>query len=60
MELNTAGFEDLIITFLEGILSLDLKEMDLDYLGELLTMFAPIWNPIWAAVNDFLGDYIGL
>ena len=60
MELNTAGFEELIFTFLEGILSLDLKEMDLDYLGELLTMLAPVWNPIWAAINDFLGDYIGL
>ena len=60
LEVSTGGMEDLIYTFLEGILSLNLKEMDLDYLGELLTVFAPIWNPIWAAINEWLGAFIGL
>lgn len=60
MELSTAGFQELIMTILTAIVNFDLKEINLDYLGELLTAFAPIWNPIWAAINDWLGEYIGL
>lgn len=60
LEVSTGGMEDLIYTFFEGILELNLKNMDFDYLGELLTLVAPIWNPIWAAINEWLGGSIGL
>ena len=60
LEVSTGGMEDLIYTFFEGILELNLKNMDFDYLGELLTLVAPIWNPIWAGINDWLGGFIGL
>ncbi len=60
LAVNTEGMEELIFTMFEGILSIDLKELNLDYLGELLTVFAPIWNPIWAAINEWLGAFIGL
>lgn len=60
LAVNTEGMEELIFTLFEGILSIDLKELNLDYLGELLTVFAPIWNPIWAAINEWLGAFIGL
>ena len=60
LAVNTEGMEELIFTLFEGILSIDLKELNLDYLGELLTVFAPIWNPIWAAINEWRGAFIGL
>lgn len=60
LAVNTEGMEELIFTMFEGILSIDLKELNLDYLGELLTVFAPVWNPIWAAINEWLGSFIGL
>ena len=59
-EVSTTGMEDLIDTFFEGILQLNLKDMDLDYLGQLLTLVAPIWNPIWAAINEWLYAFMGL
>ena len=59
-EVSTTGMEDLIYTFFEGILQLNLKDMDLDYLGQLLTLVAPIWNPIWAAINEWLYAFMGL
>lgn len=60
MNIDTTGIEELIITILTAISNLDLKALDLDFLGELLTKVAPIWNPIWAAITDMLGEYIGL
>lgn len=57
MELNTAGIEELIIAIANAIASFDIKTLDLDFIAELLTKFYPIWNPIWAAVNDFLALY---
>jgi hypothetical protein len=60
LAVNTEVMEELIFTMFEGILSIDLKELNLDYLGELLTVFAPVWNPIWAAINEWLGAFIGL
>lgn len=58
--INTEGIQNLILTFLNGLANLDLKALDFDFLGELLTMVAPIWNPIWAAITEMLGEYIGL
>lgn len=59
-EVSTTGMEDLIYTFFEGILQLNLKDMDFDYLGELLTLVAPVWNPIWTAINEWLYTFLGL
>ncbi len=52
--MDITGFAELMTTILEGIANLDLKMINLDYLGELLDMVAPIWNPIWASVSEFL------
>lgn len=54
MDINTAGLEELIFTFFKMIAELDLKTIDLDFIATFLTFFAPIWNPIWAAVNEWL------
>ena len=57
MNIDTTGIEELIMTIMTAIANLDLKSLDLDFLGEILTKIAPIWNPIWAAVNNFLALY---
>lgn len=57
MELNTSGIEELIVAAAEALASFDIKALELDFIAELLTKFAPIWNPIWAAVNNFLALY---
>ena len=59
MELNTSGIEELIVAAAEALASFDIKTLELDFIAELLTKFAPIWNPIWAAVNDWLEATFG-
>ena len=59
MELQIDGFLELIYTFLEGIVNLNIKEMDLDYLGQVLTVFGPFLNPIWDVLIELMG-MIGL
>lgn len=54
--MDVTGFAELMTTILEGIANLDLKTINFDYLGELLDLVAPIWNPIWAYVESFLMD----
>ncbi len=56
--MDITGFAELITTILEGIANLDLKTINFDYLGSLLDIVAPIWNPIWAAVVEYLKDFI--
>ncbi len=60
MNIDTTGIEELIMTIMSAIANFDLKSLDLDFLGEILTKIAPIWNPIWAAITDLLREYIGL
>lgn len=57
MELNTAGIEELIIAIANAIASFDIKELNLNFIAELLTKYHDIWNPIWVAVNRFLEMY---
>lgn len=59
MDITTAGLEQLIISFTELIASFDIKALDFTGFEELLTAIAPVWNPIWAAVNMFLEAYFG-
>ncbi len=59
MNIDTTGLQELIIAFLDMIANFDIKSLDFDYLGTLLTFFAPIWNPIWAAVNEWLDANFG-
>ena len=59
MEINTQGIQDLILAAANALANLDLKALDLDFLGELLTKYSSIWNPIWAAVNVFLENWFG-
>ncbi len=54
--MDFTGLAQLTTTILEGIANLDLKTINFDYLGELLDLVAPIWNPIWAYVTEFLMD----
>jgi hypothetical protein len=59
MSVDTTGIQELILTILEAIATFDIKTVNLDFLGPVLTMIAPVWNPIWAAINEFLGEYFG-
>ncbi|MBR3819492.1 MAG: hypothetical protein IKJ41_10175 [Clostridia bacterium] len=52
--MDFTGLAELMTTILEGIAKLDLRTINFDYLGELLDLVAPIWNPIWASVSEFL------
>ena len=51
---DTTGIEELIYSFAKMISEFDIKTLNFDYLGELLTVIAPVWNPIWAAINEWL------
>ena len=57
--MDVTGFAELMTTILEGIANIDLRTINFDYLGSLLDIVAPVWNPIWAAVNEFLNEYFG-
>lgn len=59
MEINTQGIQDLILAAANALANLDLKALDLDFLGELLTKYSSIWNPIWEVVNVFLEKWFG-
>lgn len=59
MSIDTTGIQELILTFLGAIANIDIKEFNFDYLGVLLTAIAPVWNPIWAAVNEWLNSAFG-
>ena len=51
MDINTEGIQALILTFIKSLANLDLKALDFDFLGDLLTKFSAIWNPIWEKVR---------
>ncbi len=57
--LDTTGIQDLILAFFKYLSEFDIKEINFDYLGDILTYIAPIWNPIWAAVNEWLYEVFG-
>lgn len=59
MGIDTQGIQDLIVTIINGIANFDLKTINVDFVAELLTKFAPIWNPIWVAVTKFLETRFG-
>ncbi len=58
-EIDTSGAQELILAFFKYLSEFDIKEINFDYLGNVLTMIAPVWNPIWAMVNEWLGEWFG-
>ena len=54
--IDTTGAQELILAFFKYLSEFDIKEINFDYLGSVLTVIAPIWNPIWAYVSEFLMD----
>lgn len=54
--MDFTGLSDLMTTILTGIANIDLRMISFDDLGKLLDLVAPIWNPIWAYVSEFLMD----
>ena len=54
MNIDTTGLQELILTIMKFIADFDIKTLDLDFLSKILTAIAPIWNPIWAAINEWL------
>jgi hypothetical protein len=58
-EVDTKALEDLIVGFFQWIITFDPKTINVEYLSQLLTTFAPIWNPIWKAIGEFLGTEFG-
>lgn len=59
MGIETQGIQDLIFTIINAIANFDIKTLNFDFVAELLTKFAPIWNPIWVAVSNFLETRFG-
>ncbi len=37
----------------------NIRTIDSTTIPALLDLVAPIWNPIWALVNQFLGEWFG-
>lgn len=54
--MDVTGLAELLTTIFESIANLDLKTLNFDYLSNLLDIVAPIWNPIWQLVENFLKD----
>lgn len=54
--MDFTGLSALMTTILEGIANIDLRMINFDDLGKLLDIVAPIWNPIWVYVSEFLMD----
>ncbi|MBE6771731.1 MAG: hypothetical protein E7547_06280 [Ruminococcaceae bacterium] len=52
--ISTEGIEELIYVFFKSIAEFDIKTLDFDWIPALVTFFAPIWNPIWEVVNEWL------
>ena len=59
MGVDTSGLQELIIMLFRWIRDFDVKTINTEYIQQHLTTFAPIWNPIWALVNQFLGEKFG-
>ncbi|GEM_PF-852450 len=59
MGIETQGLQDLIMTIANAVANFDIKSLNFDFIAELLTKFAPIWNPIWVAVSQFLETKFG-
>ncbi len=58
-EVDTTGIQNLILEFFKMLSEVNFKEIDLDFLGTILTVIAPVWNPIWAYVNTLLEEWFG-
>lgn len=58
-DIDTTGAQDLILALFKYLSEFDIKEINFDYLGTILTYIAPVWNPIWAYVNELLGEWFG-
>lgn len=54
MDINTEGIQALILTIINALANLDLKALDFDFLGDILTKISPLWNPIWEIVTAWL------
>lgn len=59
MDIDISGLQELILTVMKAISEINLKTIDLKFIETLLTIFAPLWNPIWAAVNAWLHNLFG-
>ena len=59
MDINTEGIQALMLTFIKSLANLDLRALDFDFLGDLLTKFSAIWNPIWEIVTAWLEGKFG-
>ena len=59
MGVDTSGLQELIITLFSWIHDFDVKDIKTEYIQQLLTTFAPVWNPIWAQIGEILEKYLG-
>ena len=58
-QVDTEGLRNLITALMNLLFQLDIRVIDSETTAKLLTVFWPIWNPIWEAVNDWLGATFG-
>ncbi len=56
---DVTGLQDLILAFVQWVFNFDAKTINTELIPQLLTIAAPIWNPIWELVNQFLNEWFG-
>lgn len=59
---NADGFQNLILAISRAFANFDFRtSMDgyINLVTKLLDTFSFIWNPIWASINDILGELFG-
>ena len=57
MDIDTAGIQELVLYLINWLVTgFDIRTIDTETVAQLLTTFSGIWNPIWEAVNNALGN----
>lgn len=57
IDVSTQGIQDLIMAVLQWLSNFKIQDVNSEFMAPLLDLVAPIWNPIWALVNKWLGEY---
>lgn len=59
IEVDTTGLVELFDLILNGLKNFHISQVNGDYLTGLLSIVAPIWNPIWTVLTGLLSKYFG-
>ncbi|MCR5150121.1 MAG: hypothetical protein K6B52_02710 [Clostridiales bacterium] len=59
IDVDTTGLVELLDALLNGLKDFHISQVNGDYLTGLLSIVAPIWNPIWTVLSGLLTKYFG-